>query len=509
MESELVLNFCAVTGAEPDVANGYLQVADSNVEQAISLFFENGGQALQSHGADAAATAAATTETAAGFSEDEVRAPIAARRDVLVDDYGSGIGDIYQHTYGGYPQHMARGSAAASSIFDQHANVGRVPFRDFAQEAAEMSSDPATDPTVARRNRLAELFKPPFDIMHAGDLESARQQALGDGKWVLVNLQDVTDFRCQALNRDIWSQGLIKDIVRKNFVFLQISTEVPEGSRIKTLYNAAGFPFIAVIHPKTGELRTVFARYENVADMLEDMTNYISESSLGKKAGKRRAETDSDDVPSGSTSRGRGPSSIYNLSEEDQLAAAIAASELDGASRRQPVAVGSDDDSGSLSDYSDADSYSDIQSISSDDRYSEDEMDVDSVSAANERMASEHAAISAATSAITVMAGEQPPPPESGPDAWYKSMPASEPLEPAPGPAAVRVQFRFPSGKREVRRFAKTDRVAAIFQYLKATVPEAADEVPEVLFMSTRLSEIVGQTIEEAKLANASLVVDI
>ncbi|KAJ2475060.1 UBX domain protein Ubx2, partial [Coemansia sp. RSA 2131] len=177
---------------------------------------------------------------------------------------------------------------------------------------------------------------------------------------------------------------------------------------------------------------------------------------------------------------------------EDQLAAAIAASELDG--QVEPaVAVGS----GSEYDtFSDANSYSDIHSISSSDGdYSEDEMDVDDVSAAHEQMAQE--------------ATREAVPEEQGPGAWYRDLPGTEPLEPAAGPASTRIQFRFPNGQRVVKRFAKTDSVATIFQYLKATLPEAAHEIPEVLFMSTRLSDCVDQTIEEAKLVNASIVVDI
>ncbi|KAJ2799769.1 UBX domain protein Ubx2, partial [Coemansia guatemalensis] len=204
MESEQLQNFCAVTGAEPDVATGYLQVSESNVEQAISLYFENGGQPLHSHGQSAAdAAPAAPASTGVGLDSDGIREPIPARSAVLADSYDDGMGSAYHHaSYGGYQQNPLRGSAAAataSSIFNQHTTAGRVPFRDFAQEAAEMSGGGAGDGTTAdgasgttsRRSRLAELFKPPFDIMHRGNLDSARQAAMREGKWVLVNLQEV------------------------------------------------------------------------------------------------------------------------------------------------------------------------------------------------------------------------------------------------------------------------------------------------------------------------------
>ena len=42
-------------------------------------------------------------------------------------------------------------------------------------------------------------------------------------KWLLVNLQDSKEFPSQVLNRDVWSNHNVKDIVRQHFVFWQVS----------------------------------------------------------------------------------------------------------------------------------------------------------------------------------------------------------------------------------------------------------------------------------------------
>lgn len=42
------------------------------------------------------------------------------------------------------------------------------------------------------------------------------------GKWLLVNLQDSTEFSCQVLNRDLWSNTRVKRIINDNFVFWQV-----------------------------------------------------------------------------------------------------------------------------------------------------------------------------------------------------------------------------------------------------------------------------------------------
>lgn len=39
----------------------------------------------------------------------------------------------------------------------------------------------------------------------------------------MINVQDPTEFSCQVLNRDLWSDTIVKDIVKESFIFLQVS----------------------------------------------------------------------------------------------------------------------------------------------------------------------------------------------------------------------------------------------------------------------------------------------
>ena len=38
----------------------------------------------------------------------------------------------------------------------------------------------------------------------------------------MVNVQNVSEFPCQVLNRDVWSNGAIKELIKENFLFLQV-----------------------------------------------------------------------------------------------------------------------------------------------------------------------------------------------------------------------------------------------------------------------------------------------
>lgn len=41
-------------------------------------------------------------------------------------------------------------------------------------------------------------------------------------RWLLVNIQNSSEFTCQTLNRDIWSNESIKTVIKKSFIFWQV-----------------------------------------------------------------------------------------------------------------------------------------------------------------------------------------------------------------------------------------------------------------------------------------------
>lgn len=43
-----------------------------------------------------------------------------------------------------------------------------------------------------------------------------------ENKWLMINIQNVQDFACQCLNRDVWSNDAVKTIIREHFIFWQV-----------------------------------------------------------------------------------------------------------------------------------------------------------------------------------------------------------------------------------------------------------------------------------------------
>ena len=73
------------------------------------------------------------------------------------------------------------------------------------------------------------MFAPPTHILHrGGGFQGARNVAKDARRWLLVNLQRDSDFACHALNRDVWRDELVENLIREGFIFWQsVSTTPP------------------------------------------------------------------------------------------------------------------------------------------------------------------------------------------------------------------------------------------------------------------------------------------
>jgi thioredoxin-related protein len=75
----------------------------------------------------------------------------------------------------------------------------------------------------SKQKRLEDLFRPPIDLIFSGNFQAARDTGTKNNRWILVNIQNNQEFKCQVLNRDVWSDQRIKTLIKENFVFWQVS----------------------------------------------------------------------------------------------------------------------------------------------------------------------------------------------------------------------------------------------------------------------------------------------
>lgn len=305
--------------------------------------------------------------------------------------------------------------------------------------------------------------------MYKGGWESAREEGREQLKWLLVNIQDGSVFDCQVLNRDLWKNPSVVDTVRENFIFLQYSKDDIRAEQYLQYYfqehsNPDLYPHIAIVDPRTGEQVKVWsAEVPKPSDFLMQLHEFLDRYSLSSHArnpvAKRKSET-------------KQPKNLDQMSEEEQLERALQAS-LDAQPESAAKARVEDPDDLTRS----------VGEVAGRGKLAEggsDEMSI--VENGHET--------SSAPSPFSLIPSDRPHD------------------EPAAGPDVTRMQFRHPAG-RIIRRFAISDHVRRIFEWLKAEPLEGKEGVSfELVSMGKNLMDLADQSIEQAGLKNGTVMIE-
>ncbi|KAL5121875.1 UBX domain protein Ubx2 [Pleosporales sp. CAS-2024a] len=511
MDDENIVNFVSITSCEPAKAAQYLHLTDGNFEQAIQLYFDSPHLDLGSapaaapparHAASSssgnpiaidsdddmsdlgpAAPAVEDDEAMARrlqedmygardpAAEEQVRAPMQRTTETLIGPGSNwGPADDDDHVDAMVQEQLARRRTGRTGIFNQRPTQNNVWDNSTDSSARRRELATATggaSEQSSKMNMLAELFRPPFELMYQGAWEKARDMGKDEEKWLLVNIQDPAIFDCQRLNRDIWKNNDIKATVRENFIFMQYAKDDPRGQQYINYYfhardSSDAYPHIAIVDPRTGEQVKVWSGpplpepVEFHAQLHEFLDRYSLNVNAKNPVAKRKAETKSKDV-------GR-------MTEEEMLEMALQNS-LENAKGPQ------DDDPDALTK-----SFDNIKGKAPAEQ------------AAREPEPEQQEG--AADSSNPVFA------------AISEHAPHTEPTVTDPK-ITTRIQFRGPSG-RLVRRFNLSDPVRRIYEWIKSDHPWEGHEGAEfdLAFMGKNLIDHLDSTIEEVGLKSASVMVE-
>jgi hypothetical protein len=311
---------------------------------------------------------------------------------------------------------------------------------------------------------LAEMYRPPFEIMSRFSWDAARDEGKDNEKWLLVNVQDASVFDCQVLNRDLWKDGGVQDTVKEHFIFLQYSKDDPRASSYIQYYFQGSdvsdnYPHIAIVDPRTGEQMKVWSGPPLVkpADFLMQLHEFLDRYSLNHNVrnpvAKRKAE--------------KKDKKIDAMTEEEMMEMAMRNS-LGGAGESDQALRDPDDLTRSTDDVKGK---------------------------------------SRATVEEDVSMEEPEQAAEASP---FASIPSDKPhTEPETDPATTtRIQFRHPSG-RVIRRFALSDPVQRIYEWLKAEPPlegKAGVEF-DLNSMGRNLIDQLSTSIADAGLKNGTVMI--
>jgi len=404
--------------------------------------------------------------------EDGYRAPIDRRTETLVGPDSSDWRSV--------PGEM--NAAIAHQLMNRHQRGGRGPpagiFNQRESRSIWANDDPSNpeihnevlsratggaSDTTSKANLLADLFRPPFDLISPRSFSDARDDGKEDQKWILVNVQDPSIFDCQVLNRDIWKNQSIRDTIKEHFIFLQYNKDDPRGQEYVNYYfsslrdSEAAYPHIAIVDPRTGEQVKTWSGSPGPkpSEFLQELHEFLDRYSLSFEK-KNPVQT----------KRKEAKKNVSQMSEEEQLELAMQASMANG----------------STSDHKDEDP----DALTKDGGKGkapvgrEDTMDVDEASTSKAKPETPFSRISSTN-------------------------PHEEPTDPK---TTARIQFRHSSG-RIVRRFNLDDPVRRIYEWQKAAPLEGKEGVPfELVTMGKNLIDSLDKTIGEMGLNGGTVMLE-
>lgn len=274
-ESATLTKFISITGADAEVARQYLQASNWECPTAVDRFYTNPpvtGENLHS---------------IAG--EEEVRSPIAATFDTLV----------------GSPVHP----------LPWMSNFTQAQPTSTSEWGANWQGDTAGK----RKSLLADLYKSP-EYKFSGTLQEACRLAEQQNKAVIVNIQSVQVFDSHLLNRDVWKDTVIKQMIDHNFILCQWDAVDSEGSKYIQFYNCYSLPHLAILNPSIRQEVVTFSDKKTCMQVQEVLLGYLERNSSSKKRSLPEPTSEVRNAPKALAS------TIPARSNEDILQAGIQAS---------------------------------------------------------------------------------------------------------------------------------------------------------------------------------------
>jgi len=359
-----------------------------------------------------------------GGNPDDVRAPIARTTETLVAP-GWGGGENDDGMEAAFLEQLRQRRR------QNPPNRAGGPFSQQIWADPERRAAPSTsNENGAHARRLEDLFRPPYDLMARMSWDDARTLGKEDKKWIMVNLQDMNDFNCQALNRDVWKDKSVKELVGENFIFLQYDKDFPDAQEFLTFYfpneshqNPDNYPHVSIIDPRTGEQVKVWngRPFPSAQEFHAELAEFLDRYSLAANSKNPVAKA---------TARKPQKLDVDRMTEDEMLEMALKNS-LEGASGSGGSSTPNVHDPDALTK-----------------------------SPAPEEMGK----------------GKEPEAPvEQSP--WAKVSGTNPHTEPDANPTTTtRIQFRHPTG-RVIRRFNLDDQVRRIYEWLKAEPLEGKEGI--------------------------------
>ncbi|KAF4657796.1 UBX domain-containing protein 7 [Perkinsus chesapeaki] len=279
-----VASFMGLTGCPTaSEARQYIEMAGGNLDRAASLYFDVG-------------------VGGAAVPEENVRAAIPAFRDTLLSSpTGSVPGN--RGSVGGNISYVrvASPDGQRGSTGDGDTRMGdEAENEEFYFEEEDDDDDQGSDgePDSAANDgekAFMNLFNLPKGLSSPLPFAEVLQKARAEKRWLIVNIQDNENFLSHSLNRDIWKQSMVQDLLKTSFILWQRSKEEAEAVQYLSYYckglDQASLPLVHVLDPRTGrkcEEWDVSKFAKDAVEALQKMTDFTDRYDFDKQPPTRR-----------------------------------------------------------------------------------------------------------------------------------------------------------------------------------------------------------------------------
>ncbi|KAK1733535.1 UAS domain-containing protein [Skeletonema marinoi] len=160
-------------------------------------------------------------------------------------------------------------------------------FCDDHHDTALMAWSPSND-GKQQPSILSNTFGPPIDLIYSGGFYNAKYDARTKQRWLLVNIQNKDVFACHNLNRDVWQNEGVQNLIQASFIFWQTLRTSVEGERYCQQYKVKGYPHISIINPFDESVRFRKEEWTQTkpltAQTLEDIVSkFVNEDPIESK----------------------------------------------------------------------------------------------------------------------------------------------------------------------------------------------------------------------------------
>ena len=101
------------------------------------------------------------------------------------------------------------------------------------------------------------------------------EQARKDKKLILVYVKSSGVFKCLHMNRDIWCNSGLFDIIKDNIICWQVNCEHPEGRKFCMNYNINTYPSICILENETTQKISHINSVDNYSDFISELMEVV------------------------------------------------------------------------------------------------------------------------------------------------------------------------------------------------------------------------------------------